>query len=111
MGAKTEALANQFEAKVQEAVAVLEQLSAGDWKKITEAEHWTVGVTSHRLPSALEPVAGIVSTMVSRESLGHFTQTMLEELKARHAQEHAHCTRVETIALLRKGTGERLARG
>jgi hypothetical protein len=101
MGARSEALAKQIEAKVQEAVAMLEKLRAADWKKVTEAGHWTVGVTSHQLPSALDPVADIVSTMVSGESPGHLTQAMLDELNARHAQEHAHCIRVETIALLR----------
>jgi len=45
MGAKTEALARQFEGKAQDAVATLEKLGDGDWKKVTAAERWTVGVT------------------------------------------------------------------
>jgi hypothetical protein len=57
MGTRSEALAKQFEAKAQEAVAVLEQLSDASWKHVTEAEHWTEGVTAHHLASALEPVA------------------------------------------------------
>jgi hypothetical protein len=104
MGTKSEALAEQFEGKVQEAVAVIEKLSDADWKKVTEAEKWTVGVTAHHLASALEPVAGIVSTIVSGQSRGTFTRAMLDELNARHAQEHAKCTKVETIALLKRGT-------
>jgi hypothetical protein len=103
MGARSEALAKQFEAKVQEAVAVLERLSAADWNKVTEAEQWTVGVTAHHLASGLEPVAGIVSTIVSGQSRGTFTRAMLDELNARHAQEYAHCTKAETIALLKRG--------
>ena len=103
MEARSEALAKQFEAKVQEAVAVLEQLSAADWNKVTEAEKWTVGVTAHHLASGLEPVAGIVRTIVSGQSRGTFTRAMLDEMNARHAQEHAHCTKAETIALLQSG--------
>ncbi len=103
MGARSEALAKQFEAKVQEAVAVLERLSASDWNKVTEAEKWTVGVTAHHLASGLEPVAGIVSTIVSGQSRGTFTRAMLDELNARHAQEHANCSKAETIALLTRG--------
>jgi hypothetical protein len=103
MGARSEALAKQFEAKVQEAVAVLEQLSVADWNNVTEAEKWTVGVTAHHLASALEPVAGIVSTIVSGQSRGTFTRAMLDELNSRHAQEHANCTQAETIALLKRG--------
>ncbi len=103
MGARSEALAKQFEAKVQEAVAVLERLSASDWNKVTEAEKWTVGVTAHHLASSLEPVAGIVSMIVSGQSRGTFTRAMLDELNARHAQEHANCSKAETIALLTRG--------
>ena len=113
MGSKSEALAKQFEAKVQEAVAVFEQLSTADWNKVTEAEHWTVGVTAHHVASALEPVAGMVTAIVSGQSPGHFTRAMLDEMNARHAQEHAHCTRVETIALVKKGAAAaaRVVRG
>jgi hypothetical protein len=103
MGAKSEALAKQFEAKVQEAVAVIEKLGDAQWKKVTEAEHWTVGVTAHHLASAFEPVAGIVTMLVTGESRGNFTKAMLDEMNARHAQEHANCTKAETIALLKRG--------
>jgi Mycothiol maleylpyruvate isomerase N-terminal domain len=103
MGARSEALAKQFEAKAEEAVAVIEKLSAADWKKVTEAEKWTVGVTAHHLASALEPVAGIVGTIASGQSRGHFTSAMLDEMNARHAQEHAHCTQAETVALVKRG--------
>jgi hypothetical protein len=98
-----EAVGKQFEAKVQEAVAVLEQLSAADWNKVTEAERRTVGVTAHHLASALEPVAGMVAAIASGQSRGHFTRAMLDDMNAKHAQEHAHCTRAETIALLKSG--------
>jgi Mycothiol maleylpyruvate isomerase N-terminal domain len=103
MGTRSEALAKQFEAKVQEAVAVIEQLSEADWKRVTAAERWTVGVTAHHLASAFEPVAGLVTAIASGQSRGHFTRAMLDEMNARHAQEHANCTKAETIALFRRG--------
>lgn len=103
MAKRSETLAKQFETKAQEAEAVLEKLSDADWKKVTAAEKWTVGVTAHHLASALEPVAGIVTAIVSGRSLGNFTGAMLDEMNARHAKEHANCTKVETIALLKKG--------
>jgi Mycothiol maleylpyruvate isomerase N-terminal domain len=103
MGTRSEALAKQFEAKVQEAVAVIEQLSEADWKQVTAAERWTVGVTAHHLASAFEPVAGLVTAIVSGQSGGHFTRARLDEMNARHAQEHANCTKAETIALFRRG--------
>ena len=37
MAAKSEALARQFEAKVQAAVATLERVSDAEWTRVTEA--------------------------------------------------------------------------
>jgi hypothetical protein len=103
MGAKSEALAKQFEAKAREAAATLEKLSDADWKKVTEAEKWTVGVTAHHLAGAFEPVAGIVTAIVSGQAPGNFTMAMLDEMNATHAKEHANCTKAETAALLKQG--------
>ena len=40
MGAKTEALARQFQGKARGALATLEKLGDTDWKKVTAAEKW-----------------------------------------------------------------------
>jgi hypothetical protein len=103
MGAKAETLAKQFEAKAQEATAVLEKLSEVDWKKPTEAEQWTVGVTAHHVAGAHEAIASIVKTIAAGQSMPNFTMDMLHEANAKHAREHASCTKAETIALHTQG--------
>jgi hypothetical protein len=103
MGAKSEALAKQFEGKAQEAAAAIKKLSDADWRKVTEAEKWTVGVTAHHLAGAFEPVAGIITAIVSGQLPGNFSRAMLDQMNAAHAKEHANCTKTETIALLEKG--------
>lgn len=104
MGAKAEALAKQFEAKAQEATAVLEKMSEADWKKVTDAEKWTVGVAAHHVAGAHEQIAMIVKTVASGQSMPHFTLDMLHEANAKHAKEHANCTKTDTIALHKKGS-------
>jgi uncharacterized protein (TIGR03083 family) len=114
MGAKTEALARQFEGKARDAVATLEKLGDADWKKVTAAERWTVGVTAHHLAGGLEAVAGIVTGLVSGgPSRGNFTRAMLDGMNAQHAKEHAACTRAETLALFQRGaaTASAVVRG
>ena len=103
MGAKGEALAKQFEAKVQDATALLEKPSDADWKKVTEAEKWSVGVTAHHVAGSLEGIANIIKAVVAGQSMGNFTMDMLHEMNAKHAQEHANCTKAETIVLHTKG--------
>ena len=103
MGAKGEALAKQFEAKAQEATAVLEKLSDADWKKVTEAEKWPVGVAAHHVAGSHEPIADMIRTVATGQSIQGFTMDMLHEMNAKHAKEHANCTKAETIALHKKG--------
>jgi len=103
MGAKGEALAKQFEAKAQEATAVLEKLSDADWKKVTEAEKWSVGVTAHHVARGHEAIAGIVKTVASGQSVPNFTMDMLHAANAQHAKDFAACTKAETIALHKQG--------
>ena len=103
MGAKGEALAKQFEAKAQEATATLEKLSDVDWKKVTDAEKWPVGVTAHHVAGSHEPIANIIKAVAAGQSLGNFTMGMLDEMNAKHAKEHAGCTRTDTIALHKNG--------
>lgn len=103
MGAKSEALAKQLEAKTREAMATIEQLSAADWKKVTAAERWSVGVTAHHLAGALEAVSNIVKAIAAGQPLGNFTGDMLDQMNAQHAKDYANCTKAETIELHRKG--------
>jgi Mycothiol maleylpyruvate isomerase N-terminal domain len=109
MGAKAEALAKQFEAKAQEATAVLERLTDADWKKTTASEQWTVGVVAHHLAGAHEPIAGMVRTVASGQSIPNFTLDMLHARNAEHAKEHANTGKAETVALHKKGAASATA--
>jgi len=104
MRTKSETLAKQFEAKSRDALATLEKLSEADWKKVTEAEKWSVGVTAHHLAGALEPISSMIKAVAAGQALGEFSLAMLDEMNARHAKDFADCTRVETIELLRTGS-------
>jgi hypothetical protein len=102
MGAKSEALARQFDGKVQEATKVFEGLSDAEWKKVTSAEKWPVGVVAHHVAGAHEGIIGIVKTISSGQPMPHFTMEMLDGMNAKHAQEFANCTKAETLELHKK---------
>ena len=69
MGPKGEVLAGQFEKKVQEATAVFEKLSDADWKKVTSAEKWSVGVVAHHVAMGHEGIGGIIKTIASGKAM------------------------------------------
>jgi hypothetical protein len=109
MGARAEMLAKQFEGKANELTAVIEKLSEADWKKVTAAEKWSVGVTAHHVAGAHETIAGLARTLASGQTLPPFTMAMLDEMNAKHAKDFAGCTKAETLALHRKGSTDAAA--
>lgn len=102
MGAKTEALAKKFEAKAAEATAVLERLTDADWGKTTAAEKWTVGVVAHHIAVSHELLAGLVKALADGKPGPNIPMDAIHAMNAKHAQEHAACTKAETIALHRQ---------
>ena len=109
MGAKSEALAKQYQAKVDEATAMLEKLSEADWKKSTGSEQWTVGVTAHHVAGSHEAIAGIIGTIASGQAMPPFTMDALHEMNAKHAKEFSSVGKADTIALHKKGAAAAVA--
>jgi len=103
MGARAESLAKKYEAKAAELTATIQKLSDADWKKVTTAEKWPVGVTAHHVAGGHEPISGIVKTLAAGQSISGFSMSMLDDMNAKHAKDFAGCTKAETLALHEKG--------
>jgi hypothetical protein len=101
MGARGETLARQFEAKAQEATTAIEGLSDADWRKVTNAEQWPVGVVAHHIATAHAGLSGLVKLLADGKPGPGITMNILHELNAKHAREFASCTKTETVALLK----------
>jgi len=102
MGARSETLAKQFEAKAQEATSVIEKLSDADWKKVTSAEKWSVGVTAHHIASAHQGIGGIMKAIADGKSGPNIPLDALHQMNAQHAKDFANCTKSETLELHQK---------
>jgi hypothetical protein len=99
MGAKAESLAQQFETKANEATAVFERLSDADWKKVTAAEKWPVGVTAHHIAASHAMLASLVKMLADGKPGPNIQMDVIHAGNAKHAQEFASCTKAETLAL------------
>ena len=102
MGARGETFAKQFEAKAQEATAVMEKLSDADWKKVTAGEKWPVGVVAHHIAASHELLAGVIKALADGKGGPNIPMDAIHQGNAKHAQEHANCTKGETLALQKK---------
>ena len=103
MASQAEDLAKQFEAKANEATGVLERLSDADWKKVTTAEKWSVGVTAHHIAASHELIAGIIKTIADGQPGPNISMDVIHGMNAKHAQDSANCTKAETLALHKQG--------
>ena len=109
MGARSDMLAKQFEEKAGELTDTIQTMSDADWKKVTTAEKWPVGVTAHHVAGAHEPISGIAKMVASGQAMPPFTMQMLDEGNAKHAKDFANCTKAETLELHKKGVASAAA--
>jgi hypothetical protein len=99
MGARGETFAKQFEAKAQEVTAAIERLSDADWKKVTAAEKWSVGVVAHHVAGAHQALSGLIKMLADGKPGPNIQMDMIHAGNAKHAQEFANVTKADTLAL------------
>jgi Mycothiol maleylpyruvate isomerase N-terminal domain len=100
MRARAEQLANTFEQACRDFNVLVERLTDAEWKKITAAEKWPVGVVAHHVAEGHAGIMGILQTVAKGQSIANFTMDMLHDMNAKHAKEHANTTKVVTLELL-----------
>ena len=102
MDERAETLAARFEQVNQELIDVIEECSEEQWRSACSGEGWSVGVTAHHVALDTALLAGMVRVMASGQSFPPLTGEGSDEANAQHAQEHADCTKQETLDLLRR---------
>src|SRR5436190_16323690 len=101
MGERAEALAEHFERANALAIEAVERVVDAQWSARGGPEGWSIGVTAHHLAADLAILAGVVESVATGRPLPDWSMEMVHQYNARHAEEHAHCTKVETLELLR----------
>jgi DinB superfamily len=108
MGARAEQLATKFESSCSELNRVVEGLNDADWKKVTAAEKWPVGVVAHHVAEGHAGISGLIQAVAKAQPGPQITMDMIHAGNAKHAQEKANVTKAETLGLLRS-SGEKAA--
>ena len=96
-----DSLAESFNALNADLLEFVQSCSDADWRKVTDAEGWPVGVTARHIAVAHYPVIEWVQMLVQGDPLPPVTMATVDQINAQHAAEHPHCTREEVVALLR----------
>ncbi len=99
-------LADRLEHANNALIATVEQISEADWLKQCASDDRPVGVVIHHVASAHAFVLGAAQAAAAGDPLPTLTWEMVHADNARHANEHAHCDRVETLDLLRRNSAQ-----
>ena len=102
MGERAQALAEGFDQANGEMIAVIERLTDAQWQAMCASEGWTVGVTAHHVAEDHALLAAAIQSVAIGLPMPRVTDEMVNQINAKHAQQHAGCTKEDTLALLRK---------
>ena len=98
---RAQAIADDVEEEIDQALRVGERCAAPDWMARTEAEGWTVAAVFHHVASGDElivrwaqEIATGQDTLEGRDYINAFN--------AREAERHAACDRMDTLRQLRR---------
>ncbi len=105
MSKRAEALAERIAQGHRELIAFVNTLSEADWRTHCPNEDRTVGVLIHHVASVLPAELDLVKVLASGQPITGVTLEMVDQMNAQHAQEHMHCSRQETLDLLRRNSG------
>lgn len=95
-------LATQFSAFHEEWIAFVTNCPDEGWRKASPEEQWPVGVVSRHVATSHFGVAPLARRMVAGEPLPELTSESIDQMNARHAANHAQCTRDEVLKALRE---------
>ena len=104
MSTKTEALAARFEQASNDFASTIKALSDAHWQAKTAEEGWTVAATAHHAAGSTGPISMIAQSAATGSPMPPITADGLNDMNAEHAQQYAHVSREDTLALLRETT-------
>ncbi|MFI5008499.1 MAG: DinB family protein [Solirubrobacterales bacterium] len=102
MSERARTLAQQLEQANHDLIATIEGLSDAQWHAKTPGDGRSVGVVAHHVATSHKTVAGLAGAIAHGQAVPNITMDMIHHGNAAHAAQHAHCTKAETLALLRQ---------
>jgi hypothetical protein len=109
MGARANHYAAQFKAANQRMIEKVESMTDEEWKKTTAEEGWPAGVCAHHAAESTGAVAGLIQMIAAGQPLPPLSFDDLNAGNAEHATRAAHCTKQETLTLLRSSEAPTVA--
>ena len=95
-------LAERFRQVSDELAAVVEGCSEAQWRTVCPGEGQSVGVTARHVAQWYPVELAHIRAIAAGRPLPPLSQEAVDDMNARHAAEHAGCTKDDVLALLRR---------
>jgi uncharacterized damage-inducible protein DinB len=102
MASRGQELAQRFEQANEEMIRAVEGCSDEQWRAKCAGEGWSVGVVAHHVAGGHQGIAGLVNAVATGQPVPSITMEQIDQGNAQHAQQHANCTKQETLDMLRQ---------
>jgi hypothetical protein len=109
MGKRAMELAERFKAFNEEVIRFVTDCTDENWGKASPGEQWSVGVIIRHIAASHFGALKLAKMMVAGEPLPELTAAAIDQMNAKHAEAHRHCTRDEVLGVLRE-SGASVAR-
>jgi hypothetical protein len=100
-------LADRLNSFNGELISFVENCTEGDWGRVGD-EGWPLGVTARHIGASHYQAVSVLQKILNGEKLPEMTMEQITENANRHAREHAECTKIEVLDILRR-YGRKLA--
>ena len=102
MSEKAKELVERFNGLNNELISFVEKCSDEDWKKIVSGEGWPVGVVTRHVAGGHYGLLDFAKNIVAGNAQPEISMDQIDQMNAKHAQDHANCTKEEVLDMLRK---------
>jgi len=102
MSQKAKELAERFNGLNNELISFVEKCSDEDWKKVVSGEGWTVGVVMRHVAGGHYGLLDFAKNIVAGNAIPEISMEQIDQMNAKHAQDHADSTKEEVLGMLRK---------
>ena len=100
--AEARALAWRYQQGLEALIVTIEACTPEQWRAVCADTGWTVGVQAHHIAQNGAMITGLIQKVANAQPLPAITLAMIDAANARHAEEFAHVTQEDTIALLQE---------
>lgn len=106
MSQRSQDISERIKSFANEVITFVESLTNSDWTRVCNMEKWSVGVTARHLGARHFAISKMAEMIVRGKDLPPLNMDQINAMSDKDSREHADCTKVEALELLRKNSAE-----